>query len=314
MKEKMYSVAIRKRLNNCDHFWQHDDYEFLECKINTFNGRYWFADPFLYEREGVLYLFYEVFDLIERRGKEGYSYLKNDGNWSDPRIIIDEPFHLSFPYIFDYNGDVFIMPEMSGDYSLKAYKAISFPDKWEVSDVILPDVYACDSVLIEFSDKRYLLTNEMFHNVPNGQYSSCWVKNYLYEMDGLKAVEDGVKIAEGDFGIRNAGKIFDEKGVLYRIGQDCRNRLYGCGMVLFEIESIVPYKEKVVANWTCSDLAKHIRGCSNMEIVGSHTYNFNENYEVIDYSTFKDVSPYVVKERRMKRFLSILKRIKNKIM
>lgn len=314
MKEKMYSVAIRKRLNSCDHFWQHKEFEFQECKIDTCNGRYWFADPFLYERGGVLYLFYEAFDMIEHRGKEGFSYLKDDGSWSAPKIIIDEPYHLSFPNIFEYNGDVFIMPEMSGDYSLKAYKAISFPDKWEISDIVLPDVYACDSVLIDYSNKRYLLTNEMFHNVPNGQYSSCWVKNYLYEMDGLKAVEGGVKIAEGDFGIRNAGKVFEEKGRLFRIGQDCRNRMYGSGLVLFEIVSLVPFRENVVANWTYRDFSNHIKGCAGVDIIGVHTYNINENYEIIDYSAFNEISPYVAKERKKIRFFSILKRIMNKIM
>ena len=49
MKEKMYSVGIRRRINALDHFWQHDDYEFIECKIDTCGGRYWFADPFLFE-------------------------------------------------------------------------------------------------------------------------------------------------------------------------------------------------------------------------------------------------------------------------
>lgn len=313
MKEKMYSVALRKRLNTDDHFWFHDDYKFLKCKIDTCNGRYWFADPFLYEKDNKLYLFYEAFDLIELRGKEGYSVLKEDGSWTTPRIIIDEPYHLSFPYIFDYNGATYIMPEMSGDYSLKAYKAVSFPNTWEMTDIILPDVFACDSVFIEEEGKRYLLTNEMYHNVPNGQYASCWVKNFLYEMDGLKATENGIKVAEGDFGIRNAGKTFTIEGKTYRIGQDCRERKYGRGMVLFEIVSILPYKEKVVKNWSCDELSKHIYKDSSANIVGSHTYNFSENYEIIDYSSLEEVPTYVLSERKKKRYSSILRRIKNKL-
>lgn len=313
MKEKLYSVAIRKRLHCEDHFWLHDDYEFHECEIDTYNGRYWFADPFLFERDGKVYLFYEAFDLIEHRGKEGYSILNEDGTWTKPVIIIDENYHLSFPYIFEYDGNIYLMPEMSADYSLKLYKSVEFPDKWIQADVVLPDVFACDSVFVEKDSKRYLLTNEMFHNVPNGQYASCWVKNYIYEMDGLRAIEDGVKVAEGDFGIRNAGKTFSSSGKWYRIGQDCRNRMYGCGMVLFEIESLDPYKERIVNSWSCDELAKHIIRKTADSIVGSHTYNYSEHYEIIDFSSMQTVSSFVTGERKKRRLLSILKRIKNKL-
>ena len=313
MKEKMYSVAIRKRLNGHDHFWLHEDYAFFKCNIDTCNGRYWFADPFLYERNGKLYLFYEAFDLIELKGKGGYSVMNEDGSWTVPKIIIDEPYHLSFPNIFDFNGATYIMPEMSGDYSLKAYKAVAFPDRWEITDVVLPDVFACDSVFIETGSKRYLLTNEIYHNVPNGQYASCWVKNYLYEMEGLKAIEDGLRVAEGDFGIRNAGKTFSNEGRLYRIGQDCRERRYGWGMALFEIESLMPYKETMVKSWSCIELATHIIKDSNEVIVGSHTYNFSEHFEIIDFSFLEKVPPFVLKERKKKRYFSILKRIRDKL-
>lgn len=313
MKEKMYSVAIRKRSSHNDHFWLHEDFEFIECEIDTCNGRYWFADPFLYERDGCVYLFYEAFDLLENRGKEGYSLMQADGSWSKPRIIIDEPYHLSFPNIFDFNGCTYIMPEMSEDYSLKLFKAVEFPNKWVLAETILPDVFACDSVFVEKDSQRFLITNEMYHNVPNGQYASCWVKNYLYRMDGMKVKGNGEKVAEGDYGIRNAGKTFESEGKLFRIGQDCRERLYGRGMVLFEIESLSPYKEKVLTSWSCEDLSKHIKRASNESIVGSHTYNFSEHFEIIDFSSVMEPSSYVVKERKKQRYSMILKRIKNKL-
>lgn len=293
MKEKMYSVAIRRRINASDHFWQHDDYEFIECKIDTCGDRYWFADPFLFEKDGTTYLFFEAFDLVERKGKEGYSILREDGTWSPLKIIINEKYHLSFPNIFEYDGKIYIMPEMSEDYSLKLYEAVSFPNEWKITQEVLPDIYACDSVFIEKKGSKYLLTNEMYHNVPNGQYASCWVKNYLYPMNGLKVVGDGVKVADGDYGIRNAGKTFISDSKLYRIGQDCCDRLYGRGMVLFEITSLNPYNEVEVKSWNCEEIAKHICTSHNENIIGSHTYNFSEHYEVIDFSSFQILSTRV---------------------
>lgn len=113
---------------------------------------------------------------MECKGKEAYSILCEDGTWSSLKVIIDEKYHLSFPNIFEYGGKMYIMPEMSEDYSLKLYEAVSFPDEWKITQDILSDVYACDSVFIEKEGVQYLLTNEMYHNVPNGQYASCWVK------------------------------------------------------------------------------------------------------------------------------------------
>ena len=53
-------------------FWETNDYLFEECKIEC-NGRYWLADPFLFERNGITYIFFEALDLITKVGKIGYS-------------------------------------------------------------------------------------------------------------------------------------------------------------------------------------------------------------------------------------------------
>lgn len=69
---------------------------------------------------------------MECKGKEAYSILCEDGTWSSLKVIIDEKYHLSFPNIFEYGGKMYIMPEMSEDYSLKLYEAVSFPDEWKL--------------------------------------------------------------------------------------------------------------------------------------------------------------------------------------
>ena len=305
----MYSVAIRRRANDKDHFWLHDDYEFIGCKIDTRGGRYWYADPFVFEKDGVTYIFFEAFDLVQRKGKEGYCILQEDGSCTLPKIVIDESYHLSFPNIFEYNDEVYMMPEMSGDYSLKLYKAISFPDKWEITDVVLPDIFACDSVLIDANKKHYLLTCEMFHNVPSGQYASCWVKNYLYELNGMKVVDQGIKVAEGDYGVRNAGKIFEEDGVLYRIGQDCRDKMYGKGLVLFRINSLFPYKEEMLWGLTCDEFDRCIKREENNALLGVHTYNFSNHYEIIDFSEMMHLSPRIILMRELNTLTNVLQKV-----
>lgn len=287
--EKMYSIAIRKRKDINDFFWNHDDYLFEELRIDCKN-RYWLADPFLFEKGGKDYVFYEAFDLIERKGKIGYSIIGGETSQLSIHIVLDEPYHLSFPNIFEYEGEIYMMPETCGDYTIKLFKAISFPDRWEEYEVILSDIYACDTIVIQNNNQKYLLASEMYREqTPNGNYISCWVKNVCYKLNNnLKVEKEGILVAEGDCGIRNAGKAFMHEGKLYRVGQNCPNKLYGKGLVLFEIESLDPYKEKLLWIKDCEVFNSHIHKLEEYDIIGVHTYNVSEHYEVIDFSQIRE--------------------------
>ena len=302
-QEKIYKIAVRKKSSPNDFFWEQKDFQFEECSINT-AGKYWLADPFVFEKDGGLYIFFEAFDLVNSIGKIGYSKRLDNGTFTHPKIIIDKKYHMSFPHIFEYEGDIFIMPESCGDWRVRLFKAKLFPDIWEEADILLPDVYACDSIIIDAKDRKWLLTNEMYHNPPVDSYVSCWVKNYLYEMNGLKIINSGTKVAEGDFGIRNAGKSFWLNNRQYRVGQDCRNKQYGRGLALFEIESFVPYKEKMLWSKDCKDIAPHIKRHNSSEIIGVHTYNGSEHWEVIDYSHMSCI-PFNLKMKRLHRLIRI---------
>lgn len=308
-KEMMYSLAIRKRESENDFFWGHDDYKFVMCRIDTC-GRYWFADPFLFEKDNITYIFFEAFDLVEHKGKIGYSIFKEDGSCSKPIMVIDETYHLSFPYIFEKDGDVYIMPESSADYNIKIYKAAAFPNNWVVSEVLNDDIYACDSVFLNKDEKQYLLANRMYHYHPKGTYKSCWVKNYLFAIKEGKTIGDGLKVGEGDFGFRNAGKAFTIDGSLYRIGQDCRSGVYGKGLVLFRIDDIVPYKEVLVWNLDFKDIEAHLLGENKETLCGVHTYNFSAHYEIIDYTYYKTM-PFRTK---MVRYLHLFKKLMRQTM
>lgn len=303
----MFSLAIRKKDHKEDFFWNHDDYKFVTCKIDC-KGRYWLADPFLFEKDGIAYVFFEAFDLIQNKGKIGYCIYEEDGRCSDIKIVIDEPYHLSFPNIFIADDEILMMPESSVDYTIKLFKAVSFPDKWEFFRFVDSDVYACDSIFIEDGGKRYLLTNRMYHRRIHNTYPSCWVKNYLYRLDGYTTIDDGVKISEGDFGIRNAGKVFAENGILKRIGQDCRNEEYGRGLVQFRVNSLEPYQEEMLWSKDCIEMTNHIQDKISDEIIGVHTYNFTDNYEVIDYSYNYPVNRLTLVKRE---FLYLYKRVRS---
>ena len=303
-KVKYYTVALRKKDNIDDCFWKHDDFVFTVCKIRS--KTHWIADPFLFEKDGITYLFYELFDMISSKGCIAFSIVENEHIISEPCIVIKKDYHLSLPFIFEMNNCIYIMPETSDDYRIKLFKAINFPREWEEAEIIIPDVYACDSVLFEKDNKKYLLSSEMFHNTPTGEYSSCYVKNHLYSINNkYEIASDFGIVSEGSSGVRNAGKIMYEDRMI-RVGQNCENNQYGKGIVFYKVVSVEPYQETEFFRIDCSEIKKHLIN-NKYNLAGSHTYNCSEQYEVIDVS-------YYNYERLFNCVLRMLRKIMNKMM
>lgn len=296
--EKYYSIAIRKRLNKDDRFFLHENFVFSEVKINS-KGRYWFADPFLFEHKGILYIFYEAFDLLKRKGVLGYSILDEENNSaSTPRIILEKKYHLSFPYIFKKNGEIYIMPETCGNDTLRLFKAVDFPNTWEDSTVLLKDVFVCDSIFMELQAKKYLLCSEQFRVTPDNKVVSCYVKNRLFNFED-SMIRNGCNsygniTGVGENGIRNAGKTFELNGKTIRVGQNCENGNYGKGLNFFSIDSISPYSENCIYSIDYDEMQTHLEFQKRQrQIVGTHTYNANDNFEVIDFSYKRCLPAYI---------------------
>lgn len=291
MKVKYYSLAIRKRINN-DRFFDNTDYTFHELLLKI-NRRFWVADPFIFEKDGNTYVFYELFDLIKRKGCIAFSKLVEESQLTEPKIIICGN-HKSFPFIFEYENEIFIIPESCEDNSVCIYQAKSFPDEWVKTKDLLTDVFATDSISFCYDNKRYLLTSEQYIMPPFNKLVSCWVKNRLYEISEKSrefySLNKGIVVAEGDEGIRNAGAIFKDKNKLIRPGQNSPNNVYGKGLAFFVIKSICPYNEELLLKINGEEMSKHIiYACNSKELIGTHTYNSSQNYEIIDFSYYGSI-------------------------
>src|SRR6185312_49960 len=70
-----------------------------------------------------------------------------------------ENFHLSFPYIFEYEGTLYMCPETSGAGDIRVYKCLEFPLRWTLEKIIMKDVSAVDTMLFEKGGKWWMLTN-----------------------------------------------------------------------------------------------------------------------------------------------------------
>ena len=90
---------------------------------------WWFADPLLCHRGGKRWLFAEAMDLSTGKGRLEVCELHDDGSIDGWRVALEEDFHLSFPMVFDWNGEVWMIPETGHDHSLRLYRCRVFPTK-----------------------------------------------------------------------------------------------------------------------------------------------------------------------------------------
>lgn len=229
--------------------------------------RYWYADPFLFEKDGKTYLFVEAFDNVSEIGVIAYSeYI--DGDFTEPEVIIRENFHLSYPYVFEKDGKIFMMPETHEDNCVQFYEAVDFPKKWAKAEVKVKNVDAVDTV------------------IENGLYIAsiiCPEKDMSIDL----AVFDGdgnempySPVYKKSLEKRGAGLCFDHKGVRYRPSQGCLNGNYGGKVILNKIKKCDAdgYEEEPVGEITPDDIDIPVSDTAN----GIHTYARSSKIEIVD--------------------------------
>ena len=186
------------------------------------------ADPFLYNHKGKLYLFYESKTML-LPGVIKMICTTDLVHWSDPIVVLQESYHLSFPFVFEDEGRIYMIPETSDDKSIRLYEAEnddlnSFRfvselvkdfevDKWKVS--------FCDSIIHKKDGMYYLFTSRL--NSEGINILELYLSRHL---SGKYAPHPCSPIVCSNKVGRNAGRIMEYNGEVLRFSQDCSIR-YG---------------------------------------------------------------------------------------
>lgn len=236
--------------------------------------RYTAADPFLFNYNGVKYLFAELFDKKENIGKIGCCVFEN-GGFSDWHLIIEEPYHLSYPNIFSFENNIFIVPEANESKTVYAYKAIEFPYKWQKCEPIVTGRKLVDTTFLNYNNRSLMFTYEI---VP---YDNK--KLFVYAIDKKGRLSDYYDnyVSDDDSSSRPGGNFFEFNGKLIRVSQDCEKD-YGSALVFSEICecSEKAYTENKILHLSPNDIS-----INKKFISGIHTYNADSEMEVIDFHT-----------------------------
>lgn len=234
--------------------------------------RTWAADPFVIENDGIIYIFAELFDYIERKGSIGYTSLRN-GKWTKWNTVLKEPFHLSYPNIFRLNDDIYMVPESSEGCTLNLYKATEFPEKWKLEKIIEQDVKWVDTTFFKQNGELYAITTDISNEERHRDYLLGFDKKFNL------ILKKEIKELHTEYS-REAGNLFEIEGKWIRVSQKCESH-YGEALIFSEFYSI-ELSKKGLQNQFLHLYPDDITTIKKHKWTGVHTYNSLKNYEVID--------------------------------
>lgn len=122
------------------------------------DGQRFYADPILFERAGRHFLFLEEYPYATRRGVIAYTEIGEDGRALHPPVsVLESSSHFSYPFLFEHEGAVYMLPENAGSGRLALYRAENFPDRWVLDRVLLDKVRLHDPTLVEREGRWWLM-------------------------------------------------------------------------------------------------------------------------------------------------------------
>jgi hypothetical protein len=243
-------------------------------------GRF-FADPFVATRNGRTCVFAE--DFVASKGKAHISAFElSDGGARELGVALDEDFHLSFPYLFNFDGKLFMCPESHEANEIRIYECTEFPLGWKLAAVAMKDVRATDSMIFQKDGLWWMLTS-ITRTEPRAYCTELhlfWASSPLAN-DWQPHARNPI-LTDPQAG-RNGGLLHDE-GEIIRVGQSQGFCSYGASASLFRISRITPddYAEELISRITPEFMPA---------IQGTHHFHSDGLYTVWDFKKWGRMRP-----------------------
>ncbi|MDA9345638.1 hypothetical protein N9R74_02125 [bacterium] len=240
------------------------------------------ADPFVWSEDGQDFIFVEDFDV--RNGKGSISAI--DITYDSPKhlgLVLDEPFHLSFPFMLKVNGKTHMIPESHQIQEIRLYQCDIFPQKWSLSEVLISDISAVDTMVFFKDGLWWLLTN-----IDSAQMNDYESELHIYFSENISASSwsphPGNPVVFDPERARNGGLLVQPNGDLYRVFQRQSIDYYGAAMGVARITDLSPttYSEEVVSIIDPEFFAGAISG---------HSLNHEGGILAFDYAKIEKMSP-----------------------
>jgi hypothetical protein len=228
------------------------------------------ADPFAVERNGRYYVFFE--ELPYAAGKAHIAMLELDrsGRWSAPVRVLERDYHLSYPFLVEHDGSLYMVPETGRNRTIEIYRCVDFPLEWRLERVLLDGLRCVDATLYRAADRWWMFANGAAgeSRVFDDELHLFYAERLLGEWraHARNPVKSDARCA------RPAGSLFVRNGALYRPAQICVPR-YGAGLSINRVLRLTPheYAERQTE-----------RFLPGGDVLGVHTVNRAGELTVVD--------------------------------
>jgi hypothetical protein len=275
---RLFSIAYRTNVAYVRQDWR--NVELWKGVRLTNSPFHYLADPFVIYKNGKNYCFVEDFDYLKQRGSI-VVYELTDAGGVRVGIALEENFHLSFPYLFEYQGELFMCPESSENRDIRIYKCIEFPLRWRLQKIAMEKISAADTMIFPKDGKWWMFTNidpveigdhcsELFIFSANSPLETRWTHHPLNPVivDASRA--------------RNAGLIVDGD-TYFRCSQGQGFDFYGRRVLINKITDLTDFSY----HESCSCVITPSFGAG---VVGTHHLHSNGKITVFDFSTSSRIS------------------------
>lgn len=200
------------------------------------------ADPFVASEAGRRHLLLEDFRFDQNKGVIAAYRIEDDRSATPLGVVLEEPFHLSFPFLFRHEGSLYMIPESAANRDIRLYRCASFPLQWALHSVLMQNVVAVDTMVFTHGDRWWMMTN--INGLGRGPNDSEVHVFHAETPFGPWLPHAGNPVILDAMRGRNGGILIDETGI-YRVAQRPGFGLYGRGASIFRIEALTPetYRE-----------------------------------------------------------------------
>jgi len=227
------------------------------------------ADPFMIGRDGVWHLFFEAFRKGVRLGEIGLAVSDDIVNWQYRGIVLRESFHLSYPYVFEWEGGYYMIPETLGADEVRLYECKVFPCNWQLHCSLIQGQHA-DPSIFRHDDRWWMFTCDTpFAHRSLRLYAAPRLEGPWEEHPESPIIQEDASAA------RPAGRVVSFDGRLIRFAQDC-SKQYGGQVWPFEITHLSrkKYRERrASANPAIGAGANGNWRTSRMHHIDAHTHS-----------------------------------------
>lgn len=225
--------------------------------------RYW-ADPFALEHDDRYFVLFEEARFGEERGRIMVVEVHENAEPGPISAVLERPYHLSYPFLFRYQGALFMLPETAANGRIEAYRCEKPPWRWQPHAVLLENVRAFDATLWQAADRWWLFASIAAPGTDGHDELHLFSSPSPFGPWRAHARNPVVADARG---ARCAGPLFRRAGALYRPSQNC-TPVYGRSVVINRVDVLDDndYRETPVARiepgWRADVRRVHTQGGS----------------------------------------------------